>query len=170
MSQLDIIPDFLCIAKGLTGGFLPLALTVTNNIIYNQFLNDEWKYAFAHGHSYTANPLACSAAIASLNLLKQQATQNSLKVINQAHIDGISYLKANCPNIEHVRVLGTISAFDFKNDSLKSNLQLKIKFIEAGMLIRPLNKTIYLLPPYSITKNELAQSYQKIANIINQIQ
>ncbi len=69
-NQLDIIPGFLCVSKGITGGFLPLALTITNNKIYKAFLGDNFKTVFAHGNAYTANPLACNAAITSLKLLK----------------------------------------------------------------------------------------------------
>ena len=75
LSQIGVTPDFLCLSKGITGGFLPLALTVTRDKIYDAFLSNEWKYAFAHGHSYTANPLACAAAVASLSILKREDTQ-----------------------------------------------------------------------------------------------
>jgi adenosylmethionine-8-amino-7-oxononanoate aminotransferase len=121
--------------------------------------------AFAHGHSYTANPLACAAAIASLKLLKQLDTQNAIKSIHESHKKGMSILKSSCSNIEHTRILGTISAFDIKNDS---NLitKLKKRFLEEGLLIRPLGNTIYLLPPYSITSEELEITYQKIKNVL----
>jgi adenosylmethionine---8-amino-7-oxononanoate aminotransferase len=74
LEQIERVPDFLCLSKGITGGFLPLALTITTNQIYQAFLNTQWSYAFAHGHSYTANPLACRAAIASMELLFSQDT------------------------------------------------------------------------------------------------
>jgi adenosylmethionine---8-amino-7-oxononanoate aminotransferase len=144
---------------------LPLALTVTTNTIYEAFLSNDWNMAFAHGHSYTANPLACAAAIASLKLLKQADTQNAIKSIHESHKKGMSTLQSNCSNIEHTRILGTISAFDIKNDS---NLitKLKKRFLEEGLLIRPLGNTIYLLPPYSITSEELEITYQKIKNVL----
>ncbi len=169
MDYLEIIPDFICLAKGLTGGFLPLALTVTTDEIYKKFLSDEWKHAFAHGHSYTANPLACSAAIASFKLLQRQSTQKAIKNINQAHLEGAQHLKELCHNITHIRVLGTILAFDVKSDRSDLNHQLKSLFLAAGLLIRPLGKTVYLLPPYCITAKELLSTYQKIVRIIKQI-
>ncbi len=169
LDQLCITPDFLCLSKGLTGGFLPLALTVTSNKIYEKFLTDQWKHAFAHGHSYTANPIACSAAIASLKLLKSQSTQNSIETINQSHRRGTDYLQANCHNLEYFRALGTILAFNIKNDDLNINQKLKSAFLEAGLLLRPLGKTIYLLPPYSVTSIELEDTYQRIGEIVNKV-
>ena len=150
LEQVGVNPDFLCVSKGITGGFIPLALTITSDKIYNEFLHSEWKYAFAHGHSYTANPLACAAAITSLKILQSAETQNSIKAINQAHIEGIKYLQEHCANIEHGRVIGTISAFEIKNPKYL-NAELKAKFLEEGLLIRPLGNSVYLLPPYSTT-------------------
>jgi len=162
-SQLKITPDFICLSKGITGGFLPLALTVTTNTVYDAFLHDEWSYAFAHGHSYTGNPLACAAALTSLKLLKQEDTQNAIKAINRAHDQGLLFLKDKCSNVERTRICGTISAFDVRNSS---HLNLKSKFLEKGLLLRPLGDTIYLLPPYSTTKDDLESAYQKIASIL----
>ena len=92
LEQAQVAPDFLCLSKGLTGGFLPLALTVTTEEVYEAFLSDHFTMAFAHGHSYTANPLGCAAAIASLDLLTRQETQTSIQVLNQAHKAGMAYL------------------------------------------------------------------------------
>jgi adenosylmethionine-8-amino-7-oxononanoate aminotransferase len=157
LDQINAKPDFLCLSKGITGGFLPLALTVTTENVYSAFLHNEWKYAFAHGHSYTANPIACAAAITSLKLLKK----TNLTHINQAHKSGISYLKTKCPDIKHTRILGTISAFE-----IDSAQKLKPQFLAEGMLIRPLGNTIYLLPPYCITAEELNVVYEKLGNML----
>ena len=143
-----------------------MALTITNNTIYNAFLGDDFITAFAHGHSYTANPLACSAAVTSLGLLKSVECQNSIKNINQMHKNGIEALKSQCPRVEKTRVVGTIAAFDLKN-SEHMMPSLKQQFIEQGMLIRPLGKTIYLLPPYCITNEEVEWAYSKIIHIIH---
>ncbi len=168
LEQLAIIPDFLCISKGITGGFLPLALTITNNKIYNAFLGDDFSTAFAHGHSYTANPLACSAAVTSLRLLKNSECQNSIKNLNQMHKKGMESLKLECPRIEKTRIIGTIAAFDLKN-SAHLMPSLKQQFFEQGMLLRPLGNTVYLLPPYCITNEEVELVYNKIINIINSL-
>ncbi len=168
LEQLAIIPDFLCISKGITGGFLPLALTITTNKVYNAFLGDDFSSAFAHGHSYTANPLACSAAFTSLRLLKSSECQNDIKNLNRMHKKGIESLKLECPKIEKTRIIGTIAAFDLKN-SVQSLPSLKKRFFKQGMLLRPLGNTVYLLPPYCITKEEVELVYNKIANVLHSL-
>lgn len=166
--QLHIIPDLLCISKGITGGFLPLALTITNNKLYEAFLGDDFNTAFSHGHSYTANPLACSAAATSLRLLKSPECQNAIKNLHQMHKKGIESLKLNCPKVEKTRVIGTIAAFDIKN-SAHLILSIKEHFFHQGMLLRPLGNTVYLLPPYCITNEELELVYGKITHILNSL-
>lgn len=164
--QTEIIPDFLCLSKGLTGGFLPLALTVTTEKLYEAFLDKDFAKAFAHGHSYTANPLGCAAAIASLNLLIKPETPKAIKKINNAHKEGLDLLKT-CPGIKCTRVIGTIAAFDVHNYSIAQ--KLKIKCLEQELLIRPLGNSVYLLPPYSISDLELKETYRKIENILKSI-
>lgn len=171
LNQINLTPDLVCLSKGITGGFLPLALTITTEKIYQAFLSDNFATAFAHGHSYTANPLACAAGIASFKLLKLSATKQSINAINQAHFKGINYLKHNCSNIKNTRILGTIAAFEVtqvtEKNSFNLNKVLKLKFLEQGLLLRPLNNTIYLLPPYSITTEELLGAYNKISEVLN---
>ncbi|WP_168464638.1 adenosylmethionine--8-amino-7-oxononanoate transaminase [Wolbachia endosymbiont of Ctenocephalides felis wCfeT] len=159
--QTKIIPDFLCISKGLTGGFLPLALTITTEEIYSAFLSKHFSKAFAHGHSYTANPLGCAAAIVSLDLLMKPDTMKSIQRIHSAQKKELNSLKT-CTNIQHIRVTGTIAAFDIHNAQM-----LKTTFLKHGLLIRPLGNTIYLLPPYSISTLELEEAYAKIRNILD---
>ena len=164
LDQLTIKPDILCLSKGITGGFLPLALTITTEKIYKAFLSDDIKQAFLHGHSYTANPLACAAAIASFKLLLNPDTQNSIRLIHQAHQTGIDYLKKSCPtNIKNTRLLGTICAFEF--ESHYTNQELKEIFLNQGLLLRPLGNTLYILPPYSTTVADLELAYQKISQV-----
>ena len=112
MDQLDIVPDFLCVSKGITGGFLPLSLTVTREEIYNEFLGDDLSRAFVHSHSYTANSIGCAAGIAAFDILVSEETKNAWAVINETHEKSLSeMIEKGCP-IENIRVLGTISAFD----------------------------------------------------------
>lgn len=157
LNQIGFEPDFLCLSKGITGGFLPLALTVTTEQVYSGFLSDKWGHALAHGHTYTANPIACRAAIESLKLLRNQTTADSIKSINIAHNEGINNLKAICDIIKP-RVLGTIAAFETNG----KNEEVAKKLLEIGLFIRPLGQTIYLLPPYSITSEELSYTYEQI--------
>jgi adenosylmethionine-8-amino-7-oxononanoate aminotransferase len=159
LEQVDRSPDFLCVSKGITGGFLPLALTITTDTIYQAFLSDQWDKAFAHGHSYTANPLACAAAVASFDLLRSDDCQTRISEINKVHRQGLKSINA----IEKTRIQGTIAAFDIPEVATPT---LRQQFLEQGLLIRPLGKTIYLLPPYCVTNVELEQSYLKIKTLL----
>ena len=128
-------------------------------------MSDSFDRAFAHGHSYTANPLACSAAIASLKLLLDNNCITSLDNINQAHIVGVNMLSENLRNIEKVRIQGTIAAFDVKV-SAKDMVNIRSELLESGLLLRPLGNTIYLLPPYCLGIEDLNSSYDKILTIL----
>ncbi len=164
--QLDIVPDFLCLSKGISGGFLPLALTITQQNIYDSFLGDDISKAFLHGHSYTANPIACSAAIASLDLLKNEDCKKQIKQINLVHKIAVEEIIKECSFVEKIRVKGTIAAFNIKKHTAIMPM-LKQKFFEAGLVLRPLGETIYILPPYCVTKSELEDAYGKIIKILN---
>ncbi|MGI4851102.1 MAG: adenosylmethionine--8-amino-7-oxononanoate transaminase [Janthinobacterium lividum] len=167
LEQLKITPDFLCLSKGLTGGFLPLALTVTTSEIYTAFLDDQFTKAFAHGHSYTANPLGCAAALASLKLLQHPEMSQSWQIIHQQHREGLENLQDK-GMIERPRLLGTIAAFQMPDIYTPTMMKsLKEKFRQQGLLLRPLGNTVYLLPPYCTLKNDLKESYDKIEKILN---
>jgi adenosylmethionine-8-amino-7-oxononanoate aminotransferase len=167
LDQTKVVPDFLCLSKGLTGGFLPLALTITTDQVYQAFLGEHYSQAFSHGHSYTANPLGCAAANASLALLKNPATKIATQMIQQAHRQGLQYLQENCPSIQHIRLLGTIAAFDLPQAApFHVNTKLSALFLKQGLLLRPLGATVYLLPPYSIKANELEEVYEKIKDVL----
>ncbi|MDZ5762644.1 Adenosylmethionine-8-amino-7-oxononanoate aminotransferase [Candidatus Cyrtobacter comes] len=167
LDQILIKPDFLCISKGITGGFLPLALTITTDIIYNAFLGDDFFRAFAHGHSYTANPIACAAAIKSIEILKNSIC--NIININSAHLQGLDILKQS-ERISGLRVCGTIAAFEVHLLHANLNAELKKRFLSKGMLLRPLGNTVYLLPPYCITQEEILNSYRDILEVVNGIQ
>lgn len=161
LDQLHITPDFLCLSKGLTGGFLPLALTVTSEKIYESFLGDDFQTAFAHGHSYTANPLACRAGLTSLALLQKPRCQRAIKNIHKIHTKELQKLQ-EMP-VEKIRLMGTIAAFDIKNPPM----DLRQRFYEKGLLLRPLGKTVYILPPYCMTSQELHKAYESIRDVLH---
>ncbi len=163
MDQVGFTPDFICLAKGLTGGFLPLALTITHEKIFEAFLGDCFTKALAHGHSYTANPIGCAAAIASLDLLGTSQTQESINMLAFEHKIGLKKLSEETKNTMRFRTLGTIAAFDITGKSVSQDLSTK--FQKNGLLLRQLGNTIYLLPPYSVTREEIRKSYDKIAEI-----
>ena len=169
MEQLNCVPDFICLSKGLTGGFLPLALTVTTPKIYTAFLDDHFDKAFAHGHSYTANSLGCAAALASLEILQQPETSIAWQMLYDQHYQNLNKLK-NKDLIRCPRILGTIAAFDLPvSFTPKKMAHIKQQFMNHGLLLRPLGNTVYLLPPYCTLQTDLEKAYVKIENILKNI-
>lgn len=168
MNHLGVVPDFLCVSKGITGGFLPLALTITREEIYNEFLGDDLSKAFVHSHSYTANPIACAAGIAAFDLLVSEETKSAWGVIHETHEDCLSEMLENgCP-IRNIRILGTISAFDLVEEKSWAEMQkLRLRFLEEGLILRPIGNTIYMIPPYSTSSEVLRKSYNVITEIIS---
>lgn len=170
MDHINMTPDFICLSKGITGGFLPLALTVTTEEVYKAFLSDSAHHSFAHGHSYTANPLACAAAAASFELLRSGEAQQAMEKVNLAHKEGIDYLKKNCSRICRTRVFGTIAAFEVSGQyDFNLTQMLKKRFLDKGLLIRPLGNVVYLLPPYSVTALELKKAYEIICEVVSNL-
>ena len=167
LEHLQIAPDFLCLSKALTGGFLPLALTVVQPKIYEAFLHETWSYAFAHGHSYTANPIACAAALASLELLKDPLCMERILILEATQKQVLEIVKACCPWIEKPRCIGTISAFDVPADYPINMLHTAC--LAEGLLIRPLGRTLYFLPPYIVTPEELLQAASRCAQLAAQV-
>jgi adenosylmethionine-8-amino-7-oxononanoate aminotransferase len=167
LEHTHIVPDFLCLSKALTGGFLPLALTVVQPKIYEAFLHEEWRYAFAHGHSYTANPLACAAALTSLELLRDASCWERIQAIESGQKHALEKLEDQCPWIEKPRCLGTISAFDVPEGYPIQALHQAC--VAQGLLIRPLSRTVYFLPPYVMTSQELSDAIHRCGHIASQI-
>ena len=154
--KLSVLPDFICISKGITGGFLPLSLTVTTEKVYEAFLSDDTKKAFLHGHSYTANPISCAAALKSLEILQRKETIKNIEKINEIHIKRSLQLK----NANKKRVIGTISAFDLPNT--KDPKDFRQKMLSEGVIIRPINNSVYLIPPYCVCESDLEYVYDKM--------
>ncbi|NDJ17521.1 adenosylmethionine--8-amino-7-oxononanoate transaminase [Myxacorys almedinensis] len=165
-------PDLICLSKGLSGGCLPLAVTVATEAIYQAFYSDEATHAFYHGHSYTGNPLACATGVVSLELLEQdpQAYRN-LEALHRQYLD--QWLRDH-PRLEQFRVCGTIAAMEIKTEDESGYFNaiaplLKARFLAAGFLLRPLGNTLYIMPPYCITAHELETIYQVIHEVLSQV-
>ncbi len=158
-------PDIICVSKGLTGGFLPLSLTITSNKIYNNFLGNNFDKALAHGHSFTANPLGCAASIASLNLFRLNNVFKKIKKIEKSH-HAFKKKLLKLKSVERIRICGTIIAFDIKGfgSGYTAIIPKKIKdfFLEKGLLLRPLGNVLYIMPPYCILEKELKYAYKII--------
>jgi adenosylmethionine-8-amino-7-oxononanoate aminotransferase len=159
-------PDIICLSKGLTGGTMALGVTACNQKIYDAYLSDDRLKTFFHGHSFTANPLACTAALASLHLLLQNETLNSIKRIGDLNTSFSEELQ-KFKYLKNIRQLGTILAFEINSgkDEYLNNISTVIttKMLDKGVYVRPLGNTVYLMPPYCITDGEYKKT--KIALI-----
>jgi len=172
--KCGVAPDLICLSKGLSGGFLPLAATVCKPAIYEAFLGGDFARAFAHGHSFTANPLGCAAGLASLDLLQAPATAARLAAIEAVHRarlaglvqDGLAGAGLAQAGLTRPRICGTIAAVDFAGAGggyhAEVGQRLKAFFLERGLLIRPLGPVVYLLPPYCISEDELHRAWDAI--------
>lgn len=159
-------PDIICLSKGLTGGLLPLGVTTCTQEIFLAFQSDDVLKSFFHGHSYTANPLACTAALASLEILLRMETQKSISRIENYH-QGFVKKIAHHPKVSQTSSLGTIFMFEWKvkgGGTYFNEIRDKLYkfFLSEGILIRPLGNIVYLMPPYCISSEDLEFIYDKI--------
>ncbi len=155
-------PDIICLSKSLTAGVAPMALTCCSQKIYNAFYDDEISKGFFHGHTYSANPLACTAAIAGLDLLGSHEIQMAIKTIHQRHLEFERYIK-NHDKVKQTRVTGVILAMDLDVEMDRYGTlrdRLYAFFMEQGVFLRPLGNTIYTLPPFVISDSELERIYE----------
>jgi adenosylmethionine-8-amino-7-oxononanoate aminotransferase len=161
---LSIQPDIMCLAKSLTGGMTPMAITTCSQDVYNAFLSDDQGKGFFHGHTYSANPIACTAALAGIELLQSEVYQNHIARITQSHSDFDARIK-NHPKVARTRQLGVIYALDL-NVEMERYGDLRYKlfnfFMENGVCLRPLGNTIYILAPFVIKDVELQKVYEVI--------
>jgi adenosylmethionine-8-amino-7-oxononanoate aminotransferase len=155
-----IWPDFLTLSKGISGGYLPLSLSMTTDKIYRTFYGDQMQQGFLHSHSYTGNPLACSAALACLDIFETDSVLEKNLARSKDLAKAFAWAKADI-RIEHWRQQGMILAFDIKSASLKNPSTFSRDMFSAGMnekvLIRPIGNTIYVMPPYILSPEETTQ-------------
>lgn len=164
--HLKEIPDLMCFSKGLTGGTMPLGVTTCSMEIYNEFLSEDKMKTLFHGHSFTANPLACTAALASTELLLRQEAQDNISRICSKH-EGFLARINNHYRIKSVRQTGTIIAIEWKTAAGTSYFNelgkmLYSFFLAKGILMRPLGNVIYILPPYCTGDKDLEEVYSRI--------
>jgi adenosylmethionine-8-amino-7-oxononanoate aminotransferase len=163
-------PDIICLSKGLTGGYLPMGITACNEKILTPFVTSDKSKTFFHGHSYTANPLACSVALASLDLLLEEKCQKQILMISRMHREFQKQI-SGIKQVREVRTLGTLLALEIETqeksgyfNSLRDHLYYS--FLKKCLLLRPLGNVIYVLPPYPITESELKTVYSRILEVI----
>jgi len=165
-------PDIICLAKGLTCGFLPMSATVATEAIYQGFQGDTFDRALAHGHSFTANPLGCAAALAGLTLFKEESTLARIAVLEKVHAARLTALTGH-PRITMPRWLGSIGAANVtgagQGYDADVGRRLKRFFIERGFYARPMGDVFYILPPYCLTTDELNQAYDVLELALDQL-
>jgi len=166
-------PDIMCFSKGLTGGTMALGVTTCTQFIYDAFLSDDRLKTLFHGHSFTANPIACAAALASMDLFVQPETADNIQRIVASHQAFAIQLQGQ-PKVRAVRQTGTIIAIEWEtgnNTSYFSSLRdtLYQYFLSAGIILRPLGNIVYILPPYCITNEQLGYIYSTIQQALDTI-
>ena len=162
--QADIAPDFLCVSKGITGGYLPLAAVVTTGTVYNAFYDDFTNLTgFLHSHSYTGNPLACAAALATLDILEQDGILEQNRETARLMAEAAAPL-AKHPHVGEVRQTGMVLAVEMVRDKAlrtpfpwdqRRGLAAYRHALERGVLMRPIGNVLYWMPPYVITADEI---------------
>jgi adenosylmethionine-8-amino-7-oxononanoate aminotransferase len=171
MDYLTHKPDIACFSKGLTGGMMAMGITTCSNELFDTFLSDDRKKMLFHSHSFTANPMTCAAALASMDLMEKPENWENIARIQSCHESWISNLQ-NHPIIKNLRVQGTIVACELE-DGQDNGYMHSIRddayryFIKKGILMRPLGNTLYILAPYCITNDELKSIYAEIENFAN---
>jgi adenosylmethionine-8-amino-7-oxononanoate aminotransferase len=168
--QEDVAPDFLCLAKGLTGGYLPLAATLTTERVYEGFLGAfEELRTFFHGHTYTGNPLACAAALATLDVFEQEHTLDALQPKIALLADLLEEHVAPLPAVTEIRRRGFMTGIELGGFPLEARMghQVTLAARERGAIIRPLGDTMVLMPPLSMTEAELVRLVEITAAAID---
>ncbi|MGJ8738409.1 adenosylmethionine--8-amino-7-oxononanoate transaminase [Zobellia laminariae] len=164
-------PDIICMSKALTAGLIPMAITSCSQEVYDAFYSDDLAKGLFHGHTYTGNPLACTAALAGLELLQSEEIQNSIKRVISSHQEFDSRIK-NHEKVARTRQCGIIYALDLNVKMERyGNLRDQIfkHFMNNGVFLRPLGSTIYISAPYVITDEQLEKIYTTIEDLLNSI-
>ncbi len=170
--QADITPDFMTLSKALTGGYMPLAVVMTNNEVYNAFYCDYSEYkAFLHSHSYTGNPLACSAALATLDLFEANDVIKDNRKKSAYILDKLEKFKV-LSNVKEIRQTGMITAIELQGYTPNERVGLKVYQygLDNGVLLRPLGHIIYFMPPYIISFEQIDKIIDTAYNAIVQLQ
>lgn len=173
MQYTNTYPDIICLSKGLTGGTMALGVTGCVQKVYDAFLAEDKLKMFLHGHSFTANPLACTAALASLDLFLEESCTNNIRRIIRRHADFRERINGH-KAIKNLRQTGTIVAFEVVTRDADAYMNpirdyISSYFLENRLILRPLGNTIYLLPPYCITDKQLEKVYDVIAGLLDEV-
>ncbi len=156
--QAGIWPDFICLSKGVSGGYLPLSLVMTRDAIYQAFYDADMRRGFLHSHSYTGNPLACRAALATLQIFQEDDVLNRNRERAERIANALKPLSQH-PRVQHFRQRGMIFAFDTVIDDVAQSATFSRRFfteaLQQELLLRPIGRTVYLMPPYILNDEEI---------------
>jgi adenosylmethionine-8-amino-7-oxononanoate aminotransferase len=165
-----MVPDLMCLSKGLTGGVLPMGATLCTSRIHDAFVGTDPARTFYHGHSYTGNPIAAAAGVASLGIFEREPVLECIEAIAAIHRERLAAIR-NHPAVGDVRSIGSVAAVELRADDAGYTSKLRPKvyrfFIEAGVLLRPLGNVIYILPPYVISSDELNFVHDRVAESLD---
>jgi adenosylmethionine-8-amino-7-oxononanoate aminotransferase len=173
-----ISPDLICLSKALTGGYMPMGVTAATEAIYEAFLSDDRRKTFFHGHSFTANPLACAVAIASLDLFDQEESLERVHTLESIFQSRKTSLESH-PHVGDVRAIGGVLALELVRDKRTREAggyldrvgpQLTRLFLDRSLLLRPLGNVLYFMPPYVIRDDEAKWVLDQIEEVLRQWQ
>jgi adenosylmethionine-8-amino-7-oxononanoate aminotransferase len=159
-------PDFMCLSKGITGGYLPLSCVLTTDAVYGAFYADDVARGFLHSHSYTGNPLACAAALAVLDIFRDEdvvAVNRGRAVRWAACLEPV----ARHPRVRGFRQRGMIFAWEVETTRVDFGRWCFAEALAAGLLLRPLGRTVYVMPPYIVTDDEMTMLATRVAEILD---
>lgn len=167
--RAGVVPDLMCLSKGLTGGFLPMGVTLCSDAVESAFRSADRRHTFFHGHSYTGNPLACAAACASLEIFETEPVFERIAAIEKVHRERLAALRAN-EQVGDVRYIGSVGALELRVEDAGylSGVRPRLYqfFLDRGVLLRPLGNVVYVLPPYVVTEEEVHRVYDVIGEAI----
>lgn len=170
----EVTPDIICLSKGLTAGYLPMGATVATERVFEAFLSEDRRKTLFHGHSYTANPLACAVGIASLDLFCDEQVLTRIGRLEQQLLAGFDRLR-ELPQVGDVRVIGGVAVAELEPSAGSADggsyfdaagPRLAARFLEHGLLIRPLGNLVYFMPPYCITDAQVADALDAIEAVL----
>ncbi len=163
--QAGVAPDFLCLSKGLTGGYLPLSVVLTTERVYEAFYHDDTARGFLHSHSYTGNALACSAALAVLDLFRDEDVIAANRARSQ-RLTALAQPITSHRKVSHFRCLGMIWAFEVETSRPDFARWCFSEALRREILLRPIGKTVYWMPPYCLDESEMALLASRTQEIV----
>ncbi|MEN9944789.1 MAG: hypothetical protein RLY18_747 [Pseudomonadota bacterium] len=170
--QAGIWPDLMTLSKGISAGYLPLSICLSTDTIYSAFYSDRISATFLHSHSYTGNPLACRAALAGLDIFQEDAVLEENKVRSQSIQEAFAWTRDQA-SIEHIRQQGMIFAFDIKASVISNpssfSKEMFQQGLQEGVLIRPIGRTVYVMPPYILSADEIEQMSRAIERSLHTV-